>query len=136
MRRGFPPSFWLVLAALCFAGALASWPQLRPQIAWSAHDAAGAPPAAPESPLPVVVTEDASGPAVSSDAAPRPLSRPDLPDETADTSAAAGLPQAGRQVLRCIERGRTVYRDAGGTCAEGPGEPVTLFPTRGVEAPR
>lgn len=134
MTRRLPPSFWLVLAGLCFAGALASWP--RPQITWTAHDAAGVPPAAPQPTPPSVVGEDATGAALPLEAAQRPISSPDFPDEAADNSAAAVLPQAGRRVLRCVEHGRTVYRDAGGACAEGGGEQVTLFPTRGVEAPR
>ena len=45
-------------------------------------------------------------------------------------------PRAGRQVLRCVDHGRIVYKDLNTACPEGPGERVTVFPTQGVERPR
>jgi hypothetical protein len=45
-------------------------------------------------------------------------------------------PKAGRQVLRCVVKGRYAYLDLNSSCPEGPGERVTVFPTEGVELPR
>ena len=44
-------------------------------------------------------------------------------------------PKAGRQVLRCTDKGRVTYVDLNASCLEGPGERVTVFPTEGVEKP-
>jgi hypothetical protein len=62
------------------------------------------------------------------DATPLPDLREALPGEPG--------PKAGRQVLRCTDKGRITYVDLNATCAEGPGERVTVFPTQGVEASR
>ena len=136
MRQGLPPSFWLVLAGLCFVGALASWP--RPQ-GHAAAQTAAAPLADGTAAPPQAGTDADAAPATAAaDANPRAAEVPALPDLTGLEEALpdGGVPAAGRQVLRCVEGGRTVYRDAASRCAEGAGEAVTLFPTRGVEAPR
>ena len=61
---------------------------------------------------------------------PTPL--PKLTEEDPGASA----PHAGRQVLRCTDRGRITYVDLNAACADGPGERVTVFPTAGMETPR
>jgi len=45
-------------------------------------------------------------------------------------------PKAGRQVQRCTDHGRVTYLELNLACPDGPGEKVTVFPTRGVEASR
>jgi cbb3-type cytochrome oxidase subunit 3 len=136
MRQGLPPSFWLVLAGLCFVGALASWP--RPQGQAAAQTAAAPLADGTAAPPQVGTAADAAPANAAADTTPRAAEVPALPDLSGLEEAPPddGVPAAGRQVLRCVEGGRTVYRDAGGRCAEGQGEAVTLFPTRGVEAPR
>jgi guanyl-specific ribonuclease Sa len=132
MKRSLPAWAWLALAALSFAAALASWPGPR-----TASDL----PAQAQRQTPPV---DAQAQAVTAGAVTDAESPPATPPATANAPvvlddgnhASTPLPQAGRQVLRCVENGRTVYRDAGTACAEGGGEAITLFPTRGVEAPR
>ena len=133
MKRSMPAGAWLVLAALSFAAALASWPGRR--IADNSRQQAQV-----QAPLSELPAQPAAGDSTTDNAAappatpPRPVTAPIVLDE-GDRSLAP-WPQAGRQVLRCVEKGRTVYRDAGTACAEGSGEAITLFPTRGVEAPR
>ena len=58
-----------------------------------------------------------------------------LPNLTEDAPAAS-TPLAGRQVMRCLDKGRITYVDLNAPCADGPGERVTVFPTAGVEKPR
>ena len=60
---------------------------------------------------------------------------PDLRKLAADDPAEPP-PKAGRQVLRCLVKGRYAYLDLNSSCPEGPGERVTVFPTEGVELPR
>ncbi|MBS0446148.1 MAG: hypothetical protein JSR59_09380 [Proteobacteria bacterium] len=46
---------------------------------------------------------------------------------------AVPAPLAGQLVLRCNAQGRVTYTDIRGSCADGAGEQVTVYPTRGVE---
>ena len=133
MNRSMPAGAWLVLAALSFAAALASWPGPRP-VGGFPLQAQGLATPSDDMPAPPTAGDGAADAVAQPATPPRPVTAPVVLDDK-DRSLAP-WPQAGRQVLRCVEKGHTVYRDAGTACAEGSGEAVTLFPTRGVEAPR
>ena len=96
------------------------------------------PPAAVEPaarPVPALATPPAEkGPYESPRPDPTRTPTP-LPNLSADEARVAP-PQAGRQVLRCLTRGRITYMELTGTCPEGIGERVTVFPTQGVEGLR
>lgn len=92
--------------------------------------ALAAAPAAPAAPATPAEKRPYESPRPDPTRAPTPL--PDLSEgEAGDTP-----PQAGRQVLRCLTRGRITYTELTGLCPEGIGERVTVFPTQGVEGPR
>jgi hypothetical protein len=127
VRPAFP---WPVLAALCIVSA-AGCSRPAPQAAAVPASAAApdvlprnATPAAPREPGPY----ESARPSAAREATP-------LPDLSGGTSGEP-LPKAGRQVLRCTDKGRVTYVDLNTRCLEGPGERVTVFPTEGVEKPR
>ena len=92
--------------------------------------ALAAAPAAPAAPATPAEKRPYESPRPDPTRAPTPL--PDLSEgEAGDTP-----PQAGRQVLRCLTRGRITYTELTGLCPEGIGERVTVFPTQGVEGSR
>ena len=66
---------------------------------------------------------------------PPPHEPTPLPD-LSEPAASKPVPKAGKQVLRCMVKGRAVYMDLNAVCAEGEGERVTVFPTEGVGQPR
>ena len=127
MKLRVPPLFaWLALAVLGAATLGCSRP--APQAVAAPASAALVPsasaaPAVAREPGPYETPRPAAG------HAPTPL--PDL----SDTAQREPLPKAGRQVLRCTDKGRITYLDLNASCLEGPGERVTVFPTEGVEKP-
>jgi hypothetical protein len=132
MKHSLPAWTWLVLAALSFAAALASWPGPGPASNFPQPAQVQTPSADPPA---QAATVDTAANVEPQPATPQRIANAPVVLDEGDPGIAP-LPQAGRQVLRCVEKGRTVYRDAGAACAEGTGEAITLFPTRGVEAPR
>ena len=80
-------------------------------------------PAAPREPGPY----ESARPVAAREATPLPDLGASEPGEPAS--------KAGRQVLRCTDKGRTTYVDLNASCLEGPGDRVTVFPTEGVEKP-
>lgn len=126
-RSVVPAVAWLLLAIASFVAAVVTWQsqrleQLRPPTSVATEPAASPAPmeAAPEPPQPA--------------APPRP-SAPATPG-----NAAAALrpsdPAAGRQVLRCVSKGRVSYRDLNAGCPDGSAEKITVFPTDGVGKPQ
>jgi hypothetical protein len=133
-RVVLPSLAWLLLAVASFVAAFAVWQsqrleRMRPPAIVAPAPASGAPGAGV-----------ASGPAtvVAPAVVPAAGTAPTL--ATADDPASAPLrqldPQAGRQVLRCVSRGRVTYRDLNAGCPEGSAERVTVFPTEGVGKPQ
>ena len=129
-RIVLPPLFWLALALASFIAAFSVWQlqrldRMRP---------------------PALATPAAR----SADAPAEPLSEPALPGQAAAEVSASGPttgdgavaparapdPTAGRQVLRCVSKGRVTYRDLNAGCPDGAAERVTVFPTEGVGKPK
>lgn len=139
-----PPASWLALAIASFVAAFVLWQdqrldRLRPP--------ASAPAAVEESSPPRSTTaETGSAPPVQP-TAPGRAGEPDAPAASARTTSGGTAtgeattavrtpePQAGRQVLRCVSRGRVTYRDLNAGCPEGATETITVFPTEGVGKP-
>ena len=127
-RRVCPPLHWPVLAVLCAMSAGCSRP---------APPAAGAPASAvavvplPRSTTPAAPREPGPYESARPIAAHEPTPLPDL----SEVAASEPAPKAGRQVLRCTDKGRITYIDLNASCLAGPGERVTVFPTEGVEKP-
>jgi hypothetical protein len=129
-----PTFFWLALAIACFIGAGASWQgqrldRLRPPAASAAEppetgSGGQQQPRTADAVAPTGRTS-ALGEAVPPSAAtpPAPYVRP------------AEAP-AGRQVLRCVDKGRVTYRDLNAGCPAGASQTVTVFPTEGVGRPQ
>ena len=125
-----PPLFWLVLAIASFAAAFGVWQnqrleRLRPRAVTTPSPAADGPkagalvePAAAS----VRVTDGTAPGTTAADGASAPPRTPE--------------PLAGRQVLRCVSKGRVTYRDLNAGCPEGAAERVTVFPTEGVGKPQ
>ena len=123
----FPLRSSLILALVCATASGCNRP--APQASATAAPPAISPvapvaPAEPREPKPY----ETPRPAIAREATPLPDLREAAPGEP--------TPKAGRQVQRCTNRGRITYVDLNAPCAEGPGERVTVFPTRGVEASR
>jgi hypothetical protein len=130
-RVVLPSLVWLLLAIASFVAAFGVWQNQRlerlrppPIVAPPATEPAGGNPSvAPTTP----VTQ-------TPPAAPVPALA------TSEDPASAPMrqlePQAGRQVLRCVTKGRVTYRDLNAGCPEGAAERVTVFPTEGVGRPR
>ena len=125
-----PPRFWLVLALASFIAALSVWqyqrldrmrppatgapaPRVQPPQAEPAREPAPADPSVPPVPAATTATPDGAPAA----------------ERTLD-------PAAGRQVLRCVSKGRVTYRDLNAGCPDGSAERVTVFPTEGVGKPK
>jgi hypothetical protein len=129
-RGALPPIVWLVLAIASFVAAFGAWQNQRLERL--------RPPAAAAS----VPQTETSNPG----ATPRPAQTPANAIDSAATGAATADaasvparqadPQAGRQVLRCVTKGRVTYRDLNAGCPEGSAERVTVFPTEGVGKPQ
>jgi hypothetical protein len=124
-----PALAWLLLCLASLAGIVLTRPQAADSVA--APLVATAP--LPELAAPV---EDSAADVAAPTFAVRAPTRPALLPDLDPSTPSSALPRAGRQVLRCVEQGRTVYRDLNSGCAEGGGALVTLFPTQGVELPR
>jgi len=116
---------WLVPAVLCTLLAGCSRP--TPPAAAASASAVAA------TPTPRIATPREPGPYESARpvAAREPTPLPDLSEVAAGDPA----PKAGRQVLRCSDKGRITYIDLNASCPDGPGQRVTVFPTEGVEKP-
>ena len=73
---------------------------------------------------------------------PAPTARPTTPAPVSATADSAAPPvrqidpTAGRQVLRCVSKGRVTYRDLNAGCPDGASEKITVFPTEGVGKPQ
>ena len=150
-RIVLPSLVWLLLAVASFVAAVGVWQsqrldRLRPPAIGTplpaANTASGADRANRDE------RTDASG-APAAPGTVRALSAPVPTGGTgvvaadaaaAEDSASAPLrqldPQAGRQVLRCISKGRVTYRDLNAGCPDGSAERVTVFPTEGVGKPQ
>ena len=125
-----PPVVWLLLAVVSFVAAFGVWQNQRlerlrpPAVAAPVPNAgvsSGPGTLAPTTPTAAPGSDAASG-AAAADAASAPVRQPD--------------PQAGRQVLRCVSKGRVTCRDLNAGCPEGSSERVTVFPTEGVGKPQ
>jgi hypothetical protein len=124
-----PPLFWLVLAIASFATAFGVWQsqrleRLRPRTTTTPAPAAD---------------ESKAGTLVEPAAASVPATDGAVPGTVAAGGAAPPRtqePLAGRQVLRCVSKGRVTYRDLNAGCPEGAAERVTVFPTEGVGKPQ
>lgn len=125
-----PPLFWLVLAVVCFIAAFGVWQnqrleRMRPPASAAPASAAGplkASAVAEPGPAAAQRLEAVAPGAAAAEAASAPMREPN--------------PQAGRQVLRCVVKGRVTYRDLNAGCPEGASERVTVFPTEGVGKPQ
>ena len=126
-----PPLFWLGLAVASFIAAFSVWQnqrleRLRPPAVAAPAPAAGTPNAdAATEATPMPATAQGSNPSAPGAAAVGGASAPRPPE-----------PQAGRQVLRCVSKGRVTYRDLNAGCPDGAAERVTVFPTEGVGKPQ
>jgi hypothetical protein len=124
--RPSPRTAW-VFALVCVAVAACSRP---------APEGPAAPPVPAAAPALAARSEE------SREAGPYETPRPTTPREATplpdlqEADTREPLARAGRQVQRCIDKGRTVYVDLNAICPEGPGVRVTVFPTEGVGAPR
>ena len=121
-----PPLFWLVLAIASFGAALSLWQvqrieRLRPPAASASDMPLAEPQAEPVRESAPVRQTTRQGSGSTNNAAP-PVRQPD--------------PTAGRQVLRCVVKGRVTYRDLNAGCPEGASEKITVFPTEGVGKPQ
>jgi len=130
-RFVLPSLVWLLLAIASFVAAFGVWQNQRlerlrppPIVAPPATDPPGASP--PSVPAPPVSQAPPAGGPVAVDSAEGPASAPLRQLD----------PQAGRQVLRCVSRGRVTYRDLNAGCPDGASERVTVFPTEGVGRPQ
>ena len=129
-RIALPSLVWLVLAIASFVAALSVWQDQRIERM--------RPPAsvAPAAPAAAIQAEPVRALAAPGQPAPRGLA----PGSAAPNSAATPVrqldPTAGRQVLRCVSKGRVTYRDLNAGCPEGASEKVTVFPTEGVGKPQ
>jgi hypothetical protein len=130
-----PSLVWLLVAIASFVAAFGVWQNQRlerlrppaivappPGVPTPAPGATAAAPAVPGAPLAPPPVGTAPALAATEDTASAPLRQLD--------------PQAGRQVLRCVSRGRVTYRDLNAGCPEGSAERVTVFPTEGVGRPQ
>ncbi|KNZ30934.1 MAG: hypothetical protein AD742_19890 [Methylibium sp. NZG] len=149
-RIALPSLVWLLLAVASFVAAVGVWQSQRLERM--------RPPAVvvpPLSPPPATSTapgangggaggEPAAGGAARALAAPVPPAgaSPAVAAAQAAAESAASPPlrqidpQAGRQVLRCVSKGRVTYRDLNAGCPDGASERVTVFPTEGVGKPQ
>ncbi len=130
-RFVLPSLVWLLLAVASFVAAFGVWQnqrleRMRPPAIVVPAAPAGTPNAdggvAPAAPPPQAPAGAAPGVAAAQDPASAAVRQLD--------------PQAGRQVLRCVSKGRVTYRDLNAGCPEGSAERVTVFPTEGVGKPR
>ncbi len=135
-RIAVPSLVWLLLAVASFVAAFGAWQSQRldrmrppPSVAPAAVTSNGAEPPAPAQPTSQAPAGAAPG------GAPGAASLAGV--EEAGSAPLRQLdPQAGRQVLRCISKGRVTYRDLNAGCPEGAAERVTVFPTEGVGKPQ
>ena len=127
-RIELPPLFWLALAIASFAAALVVWQDQRIDRLRPPPIGTPAPLATPLPGEPSVAPAPTAGPA------------PPAPAPASADSAAAPVrqidPTAGRQVLRCVSKGRVTYRDLNAGCPDGASEKITVFPTEGVGKPQ
>ena len=130
LRIVLPPRFWLVLALASFVAAVSVWQHQRlDRMRPPASGAPLAPAAAPQA-------EPAREPAPAGQAAPEaPAPTTAAPDGSPAAERTLD-PTAGRQVLRCVSKGRVTYRDLNAGCPDGSAERVTVFPTEGVGKPK
>jgi hypothetical protein len=124
-----PPMFWLLLALASFIAAFTSWQNQRldrirpPAVSAPTPELTPlAEPATPPAPAPVTAAAGASAAAGTADGDQAPVRQLE--------------PTAGRQVLRCVSKGRVTYRDLNAGCPEGASERITVFPTEGVGKPK
>lgn len=124
-----PPLFWLALALASFIAAFVVWQgqrieRLRPPAV-----------SAPQ-PLAAPVAETVEQAAPSPQPTLPAMSNTATPPNTAAQAVRPPEPTAGRQVLRCVSKGRVTYRDLNAGCPEGSSERITVFPTEGVGKPQ
>lgn len=131
-RMVVPPLFWLVLSVASLVAAFGVWQSQRlermrpPSVA--AQPARGV--ATPVEAAPEPAPEPAG------QAAPQTSANLPAPSDGASEPIRQLDPTAGRQVLRCVSKGRVTYRDLNAGCPEGAAERVTIFPTEGVGKPK
>ncbi len=135
LRIALPSLVWLLLAVASFVAAFSAWQSQRldrmrppPSVAPAPGTSDGV-----EAPVPAQTTSQVPAGAV-------PGGAPEASLAGVEEAGSAPLrqldPQAGRQVLRCISKGRVTYRDLNAGCPEGSAERVTVFPTEGVGKPQ
>jgi len=132
-RVAVPSLVWLLLAVAGFVAAFGVWQSQRLDRMRPPPNVAPAPgtPNAGESPA---TTQPASQ--APAGAAPGVAANLAGVEEAASAPLRQLDPQAGRQVLRCVSKGRVTYRDLNAGCPDGSAERVTVFPTEGVGKPR
>jgi hypothetical protein len=124
-----PPLFWLALAIASFVAAFVVWQGQRIERIRPPALAAPRPLAAPGA-------EPDGAPAAPAQAALPATPRAATPPDNAVQAVRQLEPTAGRQVLRCVNKGRVTYRDLNAGCPEGSSEKITVFPTEGVGKPQ